>query len=73
MSLRGDSCAGSLVELHQHATGFHVGGRTDRLPTTKAALCVDDTYAALSEPPSALVSHSAIVDIPNVVIAVWST
>jgi len=62
-----------LVEFHQHATGLHVGGQTDRLPTTKVALSVDGTCAALSEPPSTLVSHCAAVSIPDVVIAVWST
>ena len=30
-------------------------------------------YTTLSEPPSTLVSHSAAVGIPDVVVAVWST
>ena len=72
MSLRGDSSAGLLVKHHQHATAMHVGGRTDRLPTTHAALC-DHACAALSEPPSAHDRHCAVAGNPDVVIAVWST
>jgi len=71
-SLRGDSWAGLLDDLHQHATGLHVGGRTDRLPTTYAVLC-DGACAAQCEPPSALGIHCAVVGNPDVIIAVWST
>ena len=55
-SLCGESSAGLLDEFYQNATGFHVGGKTDRLPSAKH-ISGDGASAALSIPPSTMLYY----------------
>ena len=59
--------AALLVQFHEHASGLHVFGRTERLPSNHA-IPVDVTCAALSEPPSA--PTSAVAVRTHVIVAV---